>query len=117
LYTLIASPDADIPKGVKKVIDELQTRTGAKVLVLGLLPRQYNNMEHNGNQVRGINQLIAKFDNGNTIRYLDMWSHFVGSTIDTVNTSLYNTDKLHPNAEGYKVWAQAMDPLLKQMFG
>jgi lysophospholipase L1-like esterase len=94
----------------------LHTKTKAKVLLLALLPREFEN-EKRGNQVKSINALIAKYDNGNSTRFLNMWDKFVGSTVDTVKTNLYLDDKLHLNGEGYKVWAATMDPLLKQMMG
>ena len=44
-----------------------------------------------------------------------MWQQFAGSDINSVKESLYVPDKLHLSTEGYKVWAQTMDPLFKQI--
>ncbi len=92
----------------------MQTKTKAKVLLLGILPRGDRPL---GNLIKSINAVIAKYDNGNSIKFLDMWNQFVGSTVDSVKTNLYLGDKLHLHTEGYKVWAATMDPLLKQMMG
>jgi len=104
----------EIAKDIKTIINLLQTKTKAKVLLLGILPRGDRPF---GNLIKSINAEIAKYDNGNSIRFLDMWNQFVGSTVDSVKTNLYLGDKLHLVTEGYKVWAATMDPLLKQMMG
>lgn len=112
---MIANTDEDIAKGIKQIIDLIQQKTSAKVLVLGILPRHFQGW-NTGNKVIGLNAMIAKYDNGNTTRFLDMRKQFEGSTVDLVKTELYDQDQLHLNHAGYKMWAETMDPLLKKMW-
>jgi lysophospholipase L1-like esterase len=60
-----------------------------------------------------VNPALAKLDNKDTVRYLDLGSQFLepdGKIPDDVFP-----DQLHPSAKGYEIWAKAMQPLLDEM--
>jgi beta-glucosidase len=63
--------------------------------------------------IKQINEQIAKLDNGKTIRYLDIGPKFMGED-GHLNQKLFS-DGLHPNVDGYQIWADAMKPLLDEM--
>jgi len=48
------------------------------------------------------------------IYYLDISPAFLK---DGMVLRQYMPDFLHPNAEGYQVWADAMEPVLKELLG
>lgn len=102
-------------KAIKLIIDTIQTKTKAKVLLLGILPRQYNG-ESKGSEIKDINKQLSGFANGSSIKFLDMWNQFVGANDNSVKTELYDTDKLHINHAGYQTWGKTMDPTLNSMW-
>lgn len=106
--------DEDIAKGIGTVVallrDKLPT---AKVLLLGLLPRQN---EWFSGRVTKINAIIAKLDDGKTVRYLDLGAKFA-SAPGKVVAELYNQDQLHLAPKGYEMWADTMQPLFDELMG
>ena len=99
----------DIAHGVKAIIDLLHKKLPkTNVLLLAILSRNSLN-----DKVKQVNHLLAKYENGKSVRYLNMNSHFENSN-GTIHSELFK-DGVHLTEKGYKVWAQTMDPLLKQM--
>ena len=100
----------DITKGVKTIIDLLRSKLpNAKILNLAALPRTDRNSE-----VKKFNDLISKLDYGNSYKFLNMNSHFEDAK--GLHKDLYVSDERHLSEKGYKVWAEVMDPVLKQLF-
>ena len=64
-------------------------------------------------QVALINTVIAKLDDGRMVRYLDIDPKFIEAD-GTLPRSIM-PDLLHPNAHGYQIWADAMNPTLDEM--
>ena len=99
----------DIAHGVKAVIDLLHKKlSNTNVLLLAILSRNTLN-----DKVKQVNNLLAKYENGKSVRYFNMNSHFENSN-GTIHNDLFR-DGVHLTEKGYKVWAQTMDSLLKQM--
>ncbi len=107
--------DSDILEGVVAVVNQIRTRQpDTKVLLLGIFPRGNTFSPHRG-QLLQINQVLAKLDDGKNIFYLDFGSQYVLN--DGAIDKSTMPDALHPNEAGYKVWANAMEPKLKQLLG
>ncbi|CAG2118761.1 unnamed protein product [Medioppia subpectinata] len=81
-----------------------------KLILLGVLPRA----EPLGAKVKQVNTLIKKLNNDKNVFFLDMWSAYE-SADGHIKTELFGSDKLHPNARGYEVWQQTMEPLLNKL--
>ena len=64
-------------------------------------------------QVALVNTVIAKLDDGKMVRYLDIDPKFIEAD-GTLPTNIM-PDLLHPNAHGYQIWADAMEPTLDEM--
>jgi lysophospholipase L1-like esterase len=103
-----------IANAVEKIVKEVQEKTGAKVLLLAVFPRERKqDKPEQMETIKQINERLAKLDNGKTIRYLDIGPKFMAAD-GHLNQKLFS-DGLHPNVEGYQIWADAMKPLLDEM--
>jgi lysophospholipase L1-like esterase len=105
----------EIADAIKLIIGKIHAKTpGSKVLLLGVFPR--NRKNDSSAQIEApklINPVIARFDDGKTVRYLNINEKFVDP--DGQVPADIMPDFLHPNDHGYQLWADAMEPLLAEM--
>ena len=100
-----------IIEGVGEIVAILRATTPeTKVLLLGIFPRGENINEQRGKLLQ-INQVLAKHDDGDKVRYLDIGHRFV--TMEGLIPAEIMPDYLHLSPAGYKIWADAIDPHLK----
>jgi lysophospholipase L1-like esterase len=103
-------------RGTTAVVRSVRARfPAAKILLLGIFPRGARADDPYRDRVRRANALIARLDDGGSVRYLD-----VGPALLERDGSLSPNvmpDFLHPSVEGYRRWADAMDPLLHRLLG
>ena len=107
--------DNDILDGVTAIVTQIRTRQpDTKILLLGIFPRGKTFNAQRGRLLE-INQALARLEDRKNIFYLDFGSQYIeddGSISKTIMP-----DALHPNEAGYKIWAAAMEPKLKQLLG
>src|SRR5690606_1560910 len=105
-------------QGVTKVVESIhQKLPETRILILAVFPRNHKrDMPENVpmNRVEKINEGISKLDNGDTIRFLNINDKFLQGG-QTVSPDIM-PDGVHLTAEGYKIWAEAITPLLKEMY-
>ncbi len=100
----------EIIEGVTAVVAEIRTRLpDSKILLLGIFPRGNIDDPQRG-QVAVINTALAKLDDGRKVKYLDIGPEFLEAD-GTLPRSIM-PDLLHPNEQGYQIWAAAMNPSL-----
>src|SRR5262249_48394303 len=103
-----------IADGVKAIIDEIERQhPKAKILLLAIFPRSGKASDAIRQKVNRTNELIAKFDDGKQVKYLDIGPKFL--TDDGTLTKEVMPDGLHPNANGYKIWAESIDKALGEL--
>lgn len=98
----------DIAAGVRAVISAAQTRfPGVKIVLTSILPNARAT-----EKMAAANRLLAPLHDGKTIHFLDL-----STTFEPVGESWKGLwrDKLHLTAEGYEMWASALDPLLEKI--
>ncbi len=99
--------------GIKKIVKTVREKLpDAKVLLLGVFPREGKESRHR-KQIEEINSIISKLDDGKQTRYLDLTAKFTDANGEIPKAIM--PDGLHPNAAGYKIWAEAMQPLLGEL--
>ncbi|MDD5351062.1 MAG: GDSL-type esterase/lipase family protein [Chthoniobacteraceae bacterium] len=99
--------------GVQKIVETVhQKLPDTKVLLLGVFPRATKDSDLR-KKVAAINAIIAKLDDGKKTRYLDIGKVFLNAEGEIPADVM--PDKLHPNAHGYDLWYDAMNPLLSEM--
>jgi lysophospholipase L1-like esterase len=102
-----------IVEGVQAVVAAVRAKLPAtKILLLGVFPRGTFDNEQRA-QVALVNTVIAKLDDGKSVKYLDIGSQFL--TADGTLPKAIMPDLLHPNERGYQIWADAMEPTLAQL--
>ncbi|PTX92766.1 GDSL family lipase [Opitutus sp. ER46] len=107
----------------KKIVEMIRAKVpGAKVLVLAVFPRGPRKVkgvldEADSNRrmevINAVNAGLAKFDDGKTVRFLNINERFLGQ--DGKIPHFIMPDQLHPSPAGYQLWAEAMQPLLTEM--
>jgi lysophospholipase L1-like esterase len=118
---------AEIVAANQKIIGLIRTRIPeTKVLLLAIFPRGPRRnaqgvvtdavaaeAKKRMATITAANAELAKLDDGRNVRFLDLNARFLcdHGTIP----SIIMPDQLHPNAAGYQLWAEAMQPLLMQM--
>jgi lysophospholipase L1-like esterase len=108
------SPD-QISEGVEKIVSLMREKCPkSKILLLAIFPR--GKPDANPKQmetIHTVNERIAKLDDGKMITFLDINKVFLGED-GKVHPEIM-PDYLHPNEQGYQLWADAMEPTLEKM--
>jgi beta-glucosidase len=106
----------DIAEGVKAIIEELRKRIPkTKILLLSIFPRGATNDDKMRLNNVAANKLISEFADDEHVFYLDISDKFLEPD-GTLPKSIM-PDLLHPNGDGYAIWAKAMEPKLKELLG
>jgi lysophospholipase L1-like esterase len=103
-------PAADIAAGVHADLAKLETMYPmTKIILVSILPNARATQ-----LMTEANALIRPFADDKTVFYLDLVPLMppVGD-----NWKGLGPDKLHPDASGYQIWADAMEPLLSRLLG
>lgn len=104
--------DPEVAEGVAACVRAVRSKQPqAKVLLLGILPRQN---KYFCDRIERINAIVAELDDGKTVRYLDMRDAFLDSP-GKVKADRFMPDQLHLAPKGYEVWAETMQPLFDEM--
>lgn len=105
-----------IAEGVQAVVERLRTKLpNTKILLLAIFPRGADD-NHPIRQINAkANTLLAKLADDKTVFYLDINAKFLKSD-GTLGKDVM-PDLLHPNAKGYQIWAEAIEPTVAKLMG
>lgn len=104
--------EAEIADGIKQVVTVLRAKLpAAKILVLGMLPRENS---YFCDRIAKVNALVAPVADGATVRWLDVGSSFLAGP-GQVKAELYRDDKVHLVTAGYEQWDAAILPVVKSL--
>jgi len=106
-------PAEQTAEGVKKIIDILRKQLpDTKILLLGVFPRSSKATDKPRVTNREINDIISTYADNKNIYYLNINEKFLDA--DGVLPRDIMPDLLHPNAKGYQIWAEAIEPMVKK---
>lgn len=105
----------EIADGIIAICKKLQEKLPkTKILMLAIFPRGPKpSMQREKNAKASL--LASRIADNKTIFYLDIGDKFL--TKDKILTKEIMPDYLHPNEKGYCIWAQAIEPKLKELLG
>ena len=83
-----------------------------QVLLLGVFPRGQKPSAVR-ERLKSVNQKIARLDDGSHVRFLDIEKAFLNED-GTISPKIM-PDYLHLSRQGYRIWADAMEPTLWSM--
>jgi lysophospholipase L1-like esterase len=105
---------ADVTKGLKAILDIMRAKAPrATIILMGIFPRNDNVAVMP--LINKINENLAKFADGKTVRYLN-----INDKLADKNDVLFDGmmgDRLHPTLKGYQVWADALKPIFTELLG
>jgi sialate O-acetylesterase len=98
----------DVATGVKAVVDRTRAEfKGVKVILVSILPNARAT-----EKMADANEIIRTFADNRSVFYFDLAAKMprVGD-----NWLGLGPDRLHPDASGYELWAESMEPLLTHL--
>ena len=105
----------DIATGIRAICSAIHQRTPkTKILLLGVFPRG-EKPDDGRKKTEELNGLLAEFNGHDGITFLDIGSKFLNSD-GTISKNIMS-DFLHPTAKGNAIWAEAMEPTLRELMG
>jgi lysophospholipase L1-like esterase len=106
--------NADIAAGDRAIVEEFRKRQPqAKILVLGIFPRNANPESPFRASIKEINAKLAELADNQRVFYMDIGEKFL-SADGSISTEIMG-DGLHPITKGYQIWAEAMIDKLKEL--
>jgi len=101
----------EIAEGVGAVVYELRKDfPAAKILLLAIFPRGAGPTDANRVKNEEANKIIAKLDDGKNVFFRNINDKFLDAQGKLIG---FRPDNLHPTAEGYEIWANAVGDTLK----
>lgn len=111
IYQCTAQQTAE---GVTAIVNRLKAKCPeAKILLLAIFPRGEKRDDKNRQQNELTNSLIKNAADGKKVFYMDINARFL--TPRGVLQKDVMPDLLHPNAKGYKIWAEAIYPSVQSL--
>lgn len=107
---------AEVTRGLSAIVRLMQRKAPkATIIVTGIFPR-------NGNQsywqvILQVNANLSKMADGRGVRYLDINDRLAGGNGQLHEGMMDARDRLHPTLEGYRIWAEALRPVLAELLG
>jgi len=107
----------EIADGIKAVLANTEEAfPGVKIILVSIMPNERAN-----DKMMQVNALIKSYADDQSVYFLDLVplmpavvTNLPGGRTDT-NWKGLGKDRLHPDASGYQIWADAMEPLLKKL--
>ena len=101
-------------EGISRIVSDVRARCPkAQILLLGVFPRGEKPEDPKRKINNEINRIISKLDGTERVHYLDIADTFLDD--DGILPKSLMPDFLHLTPEGYELWAEAIEPKLKEL--
>jgi N-acetylglucosamine-6-sulfatase len=108
------SPAKNTAEGVKLILEKLKAKAPqAKILVLAIFPRGATPDDKWRKQNEETNAIIKGYADDKTVFYMDIGPKFLAA--DGTLTPEIMPDRLHLSPKGYEIWAEAIEPKVKEL--
>lgn len=109
-------PATETAAGIRAIIDRLEKKCpNSKILLLAIFPRGEKPDDDLRKLNEDANRLIKMQADGKKVVWLDINAKFLDA--NGVLPKAIMPDFLHPQADGYKIWAEAIEPEVKRLLG
>ena len=116
---LLQCPDEKpewVAAGIQQVVRTVQEKIPqSQILLMGILPARNPATHTVRARITAVNRLIAKLADGKNVRFVDLGAGFLDAD-GNVRSDL-TLDTVHPNAKGYQLWYDALQPFLSRIIG
>ena len=103
-----------VTRGIEAILRVCREKApDATIILTGIFPRN-DNMAFLPT-IRAINERLAKLADGKKLRFLNVNNGLADASGNLLEGM--STDKLHPTAKGYQVWADGLKPILTELLG
>jgi lysophospholipase L1-like esterase len=103
----------EVIEGVSNLVSRIQFHLPqTKILLFAIFPRG-EKTDPIRDQVKAVNAGISQLADGDKVTFLDIGEKFLQPD-GTLPRSMFH-DLLHPNAQGYRIWADALLPALDKL--
>jgi len=107
--------EAEILEGVQAIVRQIRERLpDTRLLVVGIFPRGPTFSTQRG-KILQVNQALAKVADDKMIHYIDFGSQLIEP--DGSISKEIMPDYLHLSERGYGIWAEAIEPKLRELLG
>lgn len=107
---------ADIAAGIEEILKTLRQKCpDTKIVLLAIFPRGADNEDALRKLTNGANDIIKGYANDKDVFFVDINASFLAA--DGKLPTEVMPDLLHPNEEGYRRWAEALEPTLAKVLG
>lgn len=105
--------EGDILAGVTAIVNQIRQRQpDTRIILMGIFPRGKTFSPQRG-KILEVNEALAKLDDGKNVFYIDIGPQLIESD-GSISPSMMR-DYLHPGEAGYRIWAQAIEPKVKEI--
>ena len=112
---MTANSAEQIAGGIKAIVAEYQKQCpDAAILLQGVFPRGEQPTDGLRAKVKQVNQMISSLGEGKKVIFLDFGDKLLNA--QGQYTAPITNDFLHPNGNGYQIWADAIQPVIDRFF-
>ena len=111
-----ANSSQQIAEGVQAIVEKLRARLPqTKVLILAIFPRGGDAKDARRKVNEGANAQMSKLADGKQVFFLDIGKGFLAA--DGTLSKEVMPDLLHLNGKSYRIWAESIEPKVKELLG
>jgi lysophospholipase L1-like esterase len=106
---------AEIADGIVAIIDKLQLKLpDSKILLLSIFPRGEHPNDLRTILANASETAAARIADRDKVLYMDIAANFLSN--DGILSPDIMPDALHPNEQGYRIWAESIEPIVSELF-